>query len=118
MLLWAALATSRKTKAEKQHLERVANLGCIVCRNLGIDPEVPASIHHKLLGMGMGQRASHYDVMPLCYLHHQGGGHGIAIHAGMKTWIKKYGTEEKLIEQTKELLDERRVADSTRKPHQ
>jgi len=56
--------------------------------------------------MGMGQRASHYDTIPLCYKHHQGGGYGIAIHSGAKTWIKKYGTEEELIEQVKQLLEE------------
>ena len=90
-------------KAEKEHLARVASLGCIVCRNLGFF-ETPATIHHIRAGQGMGQRASHNEVIPLCPGHHQHGGHGVAIHAGQKIFEAKYGTEEQLLEQVRELL--------------
>ena len=52
-------------KAEKEHLSKVASVGCIVCRNLGFG-ESPAEIHHVRTGQGMGQRASNYKAIPLC----------------------------------------------------
>lgn len=87
-------------KAEKEHLSKVAGLGCIACKNLGYG-EVPAHVHHIRTGIGMGQRASNYDTIPLCPTHHQQGGHGVAIHAGQKTWEANFGTELELLEQVK-----------------
>lgn len=91
------------TKAEKQHLGRVAALGCIVCRNEGFG-ETPACCHHIRAGQGMGQRASDFEVIPLCGIHHQQGGHGVAIHAGQKAWEARYGTERELLTQVRQLL--------------
>jgi len=91
------------TKAESAHLSRVAALGCIVCRNLGYG-ESPAACHHIRAGQGMSQRASHFEVIPLCGAHHQTGGHGVAIHAGQKTWEANYGTELELLAQVRRLL--------------
>lgn len=87
-------------KSEKDHLNRVASLGCIVCRNLGYGA-TPAHVHHIRTGKGMGQRASNYETIPLCPQHHQHGGLGVAIHAGQKTWEMLYGTETELLEQVK-----------------
>ena len=53
------------TKAERDHMGAVAALGCVVCRNLGF-VDSPAEIHHVRTGQGMGQRASNYEVIPLC----------------------------------------------------
>lgn len=85
-----------KTTAEKAYHARVAALGCILCG-------APATIHHKT-GAGMGLRASHYDVIPLCPMHHQHGGYGVAVHAGTKEWERRYGTQDALIEQVKRML--------------
>lgn len=87
-------------KSERDYLNRVASLGCIACRNLG-HGETPAHIHHIRTGKGMGQRASNYETIPLCPTHHQQGGHGVAIHAGQKTWEANFGTELELLEQVK-----------------
>lgn len=89
--------------AERLHLSRVASLGCIVCRITGYE-FTPAEIHHPRTGMGMSQRASHFDAIPLCHIHHRTGGHGLAIHSGQKTWEAKFGTETELLAQVKELL--------------
>lgn len=89
--------------AERLHLSRVASLGCIVCRITGYE-FTPAEIHHPRTGMGMSQRASHFDAIPLCHIHHRTGGHGLAIHSGQKTWEAKFGTELELLAQVKELL--------------
>jgi hypothetical protein len=83
--------------AEKTHLSKVAELGCIICRS-------PAEIHHIRAGMGIGQRNSNFHVLPLCPSHHRTGGHGVAIHAGQKTFEAKYGTEHELLEKVNGLL--------------
>ena len=89
-------------KAEKEHLSKVAALGCIVCRHLGYEG-TPAEIHHPRRGTGLGQRASHYDAIPLCPEHHRGntGIHGL----GTKGFPKKWGfTEADLLDEVKMLL--------------
>ena len=80
------MAKKRPTKAEREYLGQVAALGCVICK-------APANVHHMLAGAGMGQRSSHFDTFPLCPDHHQNGGLGVAIHAGVKTWEEKHGTE-------------------------
>lgn len=90
-------------KQERAHLDRVARLGCCVCRNLGYD-DSPAEIHHPRALAGMGQRASHFDAIPLCPTHHRTGGYGVAIHAGQKAWEAEFGTELELLEKVRALL--------------
>ena len=84
-------------KADKDYLNRVAELGCIICRR-------PAQIHHIRTGMGKSQRNDNRHVLPLCPDHHQHGGIGVAFHAGRTTWERCYGTEKELHEQVKEEL--------------
>lgn len=91
------------TKAEKRHLSRVAELGCIACLNQGT-PGTPAEIHHIRAGQGASQRASHFEALPLCPFHHRTGGHGNAIHAGQRTWQENHGTEVELLAQVRRLL--------------
>lgn len=87
------------SKAEKRHMDRVARLGCVVCRNVhGV--ESPAEIHHIREGQGVSQRASNFLVIPLCPSHHRSGGEGVAYHAGQRTWQSLYGTELELLAQT------------------
>ena len=92
------------TKAEKAHMNRVQALGCIACRSQGY-PDTPAEIHHVRDGQGLGQRNSHYNVLPLCPTHHRVGGIGEAFHAGKQTWQQFWGSEEELLEQVRELLE-------------
>lgn len=91
------------TKAEKEHLSKVAEIGCIVCLNENYG-QSPAEIHHIRSGQGMAQRASNYEAIPLCHAHHRTGGYGIAFHAGSKVWQKRYGSEELLLNQIKGIL--------------
>ena len=89
-------------KAEKAHLSKVAALGCMVCRRMGYEG-TPAEIHHPRRGTGLGQRASHYDAIPLCPEHHRGntGIHGL----GTKGFPKKWGfNESDLLDDVKMLL--------------
>ena len=80
--------------AERRHLSLVRELGCIVCRNEGhgITPPEMTAIHHIRTGQGR-LRASHYEVLPLCALHHQTGGYGVAFHDGARKWQETYGNE-------------------------
>lgn len=92
---------SMKAK-ERIHLGKVAALGCIVCMNNGYY-DTPAEIHH--IGNGtMSKRASNYEAIPLCHIHHRTGGLGVAVHAGRKSFEDNYGTEQELLEQVKGLI--------------
>lgn len=82
------------TKAEKRHLDSVANLGCIIC-------ESPCEIHHIRTGQGH-KRATNFEVIPLCPTHHRNGGYGVAIHAGIKGFESSFGTELSLLSKTHE----------------
>ena len=57
--------------AAKRHLSRVASLGCVVCRRLGMS-DTPAEIHHPRVAAGMAQRASDWLAIPLCPDCHRG----------------------------------------------
>lgn len=85
------------TKAERAHLDRIAGLGCCLCGGL-------AEVHHITTGIGMGQRASHFDTIPLCAAHHRTGGHGVAIHAGKRTWEARHGPEIEWLEHVRSRL--------------
>jgi hypothetical protein len=63
---------------DKAHMDRVASMGCILCKHLNLGA-TPAQIHHIREGQGMSQRASNFLVVPLCPEHHQGnsGVHGL-----------------------------------------
>ena len=82
------------TKAERDHMGKVAELGCIICL-------MPAQVHHVA---NQGVRASHYQTIPLCGFHHLDGGFGDAIHQGRRTWEARHGTEKELLAKTLELL--------------
>jgi hypothetical protein len=85
------------TKAERNHMDRVAQLPCAVCG------AQPVSVHHLRTGIGMGRRATAFQTMPLCPEHHQGatGIHGM----GRKAWERFIGkTEIQILEETIEAL--------------
>ena len=82
------------TKAERAHLSRLADLGCVLCLRLGYGA-TPAEIHHIRDGQGMSQRASHFEAVPLCYPHHRGpnGFHGL----GKRAFVRRYGVDETML---------------------
>lgn len=95
------MAKKTKTKAERLHLSRVAAIGCIACRKLG-HPDTPAEIHHIRHGQGMAQRATNFEVIPLCAHHHRSGSD--AVHQSKATFEKKFGSESQLLAETLELV--------------
>jgi hypothetical protein len=62
-------------KAERFHVDRVANAGCIICWQLDLG-KTPVEIHHVAEGSGL---RSWFGVAGLCPEHHRGktGLHGM-----------------------------------------
>jgi hypothetical protein len=92
-------------KAEKAHLSRLADLGCVACYLDG-NAGTPAEIHHIRAGVGMGRRSSNYAAIPLCPSHHRGLNHPgtPSIHLSKRAFIDRYGTENDLLKVTEDLL--------------
>ena len=79
------------TRLEREHLNKVASLGCLVCQR-------PANVHHiRPIGLGIGMRSSHYQTIPLCHDHHQG---QFSIHNCKEQFEARYGTEAELLHRT------------------
>lgn len=92
------------TKSEDDdRKQRVASLGCVLCRKLGLG-ETPAIVHHIRTGQGW-MRASHQHTIPLCPRHHQHS--GIGLHdMGRDEFEAMYGISELgLLELTNQLLE-------------
>lgn len=79
------------TKREKKHMDRVAQLGCVLCDHLDLGAS-PAHLHHVRDGQGAAQRASNFLVVPLCPAHHVGteGLHGL----GVRGFYTRYNLSE------------------------
>jgi hypothetical protein len=101
--IFAHIGQELMTKAERQHYDKLSQIGCIVCHRQGLGYTLP-HIHHIRHGVGMAQRSHYLLAIPLCPNHHQNGGHGTALHAGQKTFEAKYGTETELLEHTTKIL--------------
>ena len=80
------------TKAEREHLSKVASLGCLVC-------QMPCQLHHiRPMGLvGVGLRSSHFHVVPLCREHHTG---QFSIHNCKQEFEAMYGTEHQMLQRT------------------
>ena len=82
------------TKNEKIALNKIAELGCILCSEVLGFEGTPAELHHI---RRYGNVRASSDIIPLCPEHHRGntGVHGM----GRKGFAVKWGiTEEKLLE--------------------
>jgi len=94
-------------KKDREHLGKVAKLGCYCCR---ADKRgwVEPMVHHIREGMGMGQKASDYQTIPLCEGHHQGlvdhDGTKIAFHRSPKAWRDRYGSEKMIAQAIYDLI--------------
>lgn len=93
------------TKAEKEHYDKLSNLGCIACRHLGYGYS-PAEIHHIRHQTGVGLKSAFNKAIPLCANHHRLGGYGIAYHAGRVAFEQTVGlTEVELLILTNKVLE-------------
>lgn len=97
---------SAPNAAERRHLSRVAELGCIACELAGF-PDTPAEIHHLRAGNGLGERSGHDRAIALCPAHHRGTQHPQvpSIHLARRAFIAQFGTEEELLEIVRRKLE-------------
>lgn len=89
------------TKIEKALQDRIRELGCIVCLQQGYHS--PCDLHHLLRG---GRRIGEDSVIGLCPLHHRSGLNTeklVSRHPWRNEFERRYGTEAKLLEKTREL---------------
>lgn len=93
-----------KTAAEKKHMSKVAELGCIICYRMGYEGS-PAELHHIKEHTGMGKRSSHFEVIPLCPMHHRSS--DAAYHVSPASFTAKWGTQRDLLNFTLALLSEK-----------
>jgi hypothetical protein len=96
------------TKAEVEWMDRIVELGCCACREMGY-PGTSAEVHHLLKG---GRRIGHLFSIPLCAAHHRGGRNDeeiVSRHPWRRAFESRYGTELELLEKTRELVQRREV---------
>ncbi len=82
----------KATPEEQAHLNAVGKMPCWACVMDGITPR-PTNLHHIRAGYGTSQRASHWEVIPLCEGHHQGlvDATLLAFHKAERTWERRFG---------------------------
>jgi hypothetical protein len=82
------------SKQEREHYQKMASIGCILCTHLGYS-ETPAELHHIRNG---NTRRSHAPVIPLCPNHHRFGPDGFHF-LGRRAFERKFGlTQEHLLQ--------------------
>lgn len=94
-----------RPKELRAYMDAVASLGCLACRMEG-RPGVPAQLHHPRGKVGLGQRGSDLEVIPICAAHHTGLGQkrGFpSIHMNPRAFRVTYGTEEVLSRMAREM---------------
>ena len=88
------------TRQEKEFMNRMASIGCIVCLNQGYSTPV-VSVHHM---DGRVKTGCHYHVLPLCGRHHQVPDsqkppRWHSLHVNKTEFERAYGTEMELYQQ-------------------
>lgn len=97
------------TKAEREWMNAITGLGCIVCW-VHKGCQTPAMPHHI---DGKTKPDAHFNTIPLCHLHHQGGAdchEYVSRHPYKARFEQRYGTEQELLQKCKEMLDWRDAA--------
>ena len=92
-------------KDEKLWMDRIVNLGCIVClHTFGVGS--PAEVHHI---DGKTKPGCHFLTIPLCFSHHREGVDTAMFtsrHPYKARFYERYGTELELLDLTKKYLEE------------
>ncbi|MES2262136.1 MAG: Ref family recombination enhancement nuclease [Pseudomonadota bacterium] len=86
-----AAQRGRATNAEREHMGRVAALGCCLCAHLNYG-YAAAEVHHVRVRHGWG-RSGHMNTIPLCPAHHTGQPGGVH-DMGRDQFTALYGISE------------------------
>ena len=84
----------------KNRIQKLIDLGCIICREYHQVYSVP-EIHHLRTGVGIGQRSD--KMIPLCPLHHRLSS-DFSFHLARKFFEENYGTELELLEKVNDSM--------------
>ena len=84
------MGKKKPTLKEQKHMERVASIGCIVCRKLGFY-DTPAEIHHIRNKTGMGKRSNHRNSNE-------------SYHYSPKKFENRFGSQIKLLQEVLDIL--------------
>jgi len=89
----------RHTPEEQAHLDKIGRMKCIASEIDNVQQIGRTNIHHIREGYKSGQRASHWETLPLCEGSHQGlkDNTRLAFHKARRTWCHIYGNEIKLL---------------------
>lgn len=93
-----AYRASEEGKAAMAYMRAVKSLPCCVCGAPG-----PSDAHHPIHDRYGTRKASDFDVVPLCKIHHQDGPN--AIHNGKQSWREQHGPDHGFIDQTRKAVD-------------
>jgi len=91
------------TKVEKDWMDAISNLGCIVCK-IHYDCMTPAEIHHI---DGKTKPNAHLMSLPLCYKHHREGVNNdmyVSRHPFKREFEKRYGKQTDLLKKLQEII--------------
>ena len=93
----------KPTAEEKKYMESVVSFGCIVCL-VYHEVQTPCEIHHT---DGSQKEGAHLKTIGLCFRHHREGSdckQYVSIHPHKARFEARYGTEQELLEITKEVI--------------
>ena len=102
-------------KKESARMQKLAELGCIVCRNKGY-PDTPTEIDH-IIDIKDKNR-DHIRTIPLCPIHHRTGlrhlnpgdrtgwdrWREVGYHQAPQEFARRYGSKRQLLEQIDEMM--------------
>lgn len=96
--------TATPTKAERERMDRIARMGCILSYFKSGQWGTPGAVHHMLTGRVPGRRAPHSRTICLAPRYHQYSPE--ALHdLGLERFAEVHGiTEEELFEMTNEFI--------------
>lgn len=83
----AAYRRSEVGQEGLEHMAKVKRLPCVICHRPG-----PSDVHHVICGRFGTQRATSFQVIPLCPECHRYP-HPFAIHSGKASWIERNGPD-------------------------
>lgn len=87
--------------AERDHLAKVRQLGCIACQNIGVETHEEHTLIHHI--DGKTKPGAHYLVLPLCDAHHSR--YSLeGFHNNPTSWQIKNGSQYELLSQVEDMM--------------
>ena len=96
-----------KRYRDPERLSKIAQMGCIVCANLGQEQSSRTNAHHIKrwedgTKLGLGQKVGDDRTIPLCEREHHW--NGVHVHMGSHEFEERFGNELELLDQVNALL--------------